>query len=371
MVRNDRRRFFRGVGPLGAAIACVVLISAGMTRTTYAGTGDSASGRLDTVRPAVVSVAAVTSWTLSIAFSEPMRAPEVAFPGNYILSGAGRGNLAANPASVSGVGPYTLNWASGEMLDGGSVTVTVTGVQDAVGNPVGSVNSAGATGIGDAPTGAISIDDGALPGYTRFQSVGLTLFAYDPSGVARMRFSNDNVTWTPPDWASASLYSVNYSGWPLSIGDGVKTVYVQYQDGAGNVSTATISDVVTLDTQGPKIAVRSLWTEQHTPTMTGWVTDAAGVTGMSIAVNGQAYEALVAGGTWTVQVTDPLPEGVYDLELTATDSLGNTTIDTTTFHLLVVAELPAAGWFALGFLGLLLGTAACQLVAGNCRPKCR
>ncbi|HPO12900.1 MAG TPA: SUMF1/EgtB/PvdO family nonheme iron enzyme, partial [Candidatus Hydrogenedentes bacterium] len=116
------------------------------------GSGDSAAGPLETVPPSLHSVSAATEGSLSAAFSEPMLAPGVTTPGNYAVSGLGAGTLTATPANVSGTGPYTLSWTSGEMLDGASVTVTATGLQDAVGNLIDPAhNNASCAGIGIAP----------------------------------------------------------------------------------------------------------------------------------------------------------------------------------------------------------------------------
>jgi hypothetical protein len=59
-----------------------------------------------------------------------------------------------------------------------------------------------------------------------------------------MEFSNDNAVWsTPEDYNTSKM-------WTLSSGDGLKTVYVKFQDGAGNWSDA-ISDSITLQTVAP------------------------------------------------------------------------------------------------------------------------
>jgi len=116
------------------------------------GSGDSASGALETVPPTLNAVSTVTERSLSATFSEPMLAPGVATPGNYAASGLGLGTLSVNPDGVSGTGPYILSWSSGEMLDGETVTLTVVGLQDAVGNPINPAhNSASGTGIGITP----------------------------------------------------------------------------------------------------------------------------------------------------------------------------------------------------------------------------
>ena len=116
------------------------------------GSGDSGTNPLETVLPMLNSVSAVTERSLSATFSEPMLAPGVTTPGSYAASGAGAGTLTAHPTAVSGDGPYALTWTAGEMQNGASVTVTATGVQDLVGNPIDSAhNGASGTGIGVAP----------------------------------------------------------------------------------------------------------------------------------------------------------------------------------------------------------------------------
>jgi PKD repeat protein len=58
-----------------------------------------------------------------------------------------------------------------------------------------------------------------------------------------MRFSNDGINWT--DW---ELY-VTSKSWTLSIGDGTKTVLVQFMDNAGLISQ--YEDTIILDTTQP------------------------------------------------------------------------------------------------------------------------
>ncbi|MDD5687225.1 MAG: carbohydrate binding domain-containing protein [Elusimicrobia bacterium] len=66
------------------------------------------------------------------------------------------------------------------------------------------------------------------------------------SGVAQLRFSNDNISWSSwENYSSGGIYS-----WLLSVGDGVKTVYTQFKDGAGNVS-GSVSDTISKDSTPP------------------------------------------------------------------------------------------------------------------------
>ena len=84
---------------------------------------------------------------------------------------------------------------------------------------------------------------------TNTASVTLTLSATDAgSGVSRMRFSNDASAWTT--WESYA----NSRSWTLVSGDGAKTVYVQYDDVAGNVSTSH-SDSIELIATAPTTSV--------------------------------------------------------------------------------------------------------------------
>ncbi|MCX6035203.1 MAG: C39 family peptidase [Chloroflexi bacterium] len=95
-----------------------------------------------------------------------------------------------------------------------------------------------------APTGSVVIDGGAT--YTTSTSVNLTLSATDAiSGVAQMSFSNNGSSWSA--WES---YATNKS-WTLSSGDGSKTVYAQYKDNAGNISSTPATDTITFDTVAP------------------------------------------------------------------------------------------------------------------------
>ncbi|HEY5539839.1 MAG TPA: cytochrome c3 family protein, partial [Coriobacteriia bacterium] len=95
------------------------------------------------------------------------------------------------------------------------------------------------------PTGTIDIDSGAS--FTATVSVTLNLSASDTggSGLSQMRFSDDGSTWSA--WES---YAPS-KGWTVPSGDGSKTVWVQYRDGALNLSTGTISDTIVLDTTAP------------------------------------------------------------------------------------------------------------------------
>jgi parallel beta-helix repeat protein len=94
----------------------------------------------------------------------------------------------------------------------------------------------------EPPTGSLTINDGAASTYS--PTVTLRITANDPlSGVAEMRFSNDGRTWS--DWEGfQSTRSWDLTRFGGSSSYGLKTVYAQLRDRAGNVSqtfSATIS----------------------------------------------------------------------------------------------------------------------------------
>ncbi|WP_167577951.1 stalk domain-containing protein [Ammoniphilus sp. YIM 78166] len=87
------------------------------------------------------------------------------------------------------------------------------------------------------PTGTILIDGGN--GWTYQSSVTLTLSAVDEGfGVTAMRASEDGQTWG--EWKT---YNETWSPFPLSSGTGMKTIYIQYRDEAGNASEPVFASI--------------------------------------------------------------------------------------------------------------------------------
>ena len=112
-----------------------------------------------------------------------------------------------------------------------------------------------------APTGTVKVN-GDAP-WTNSRAATLSLSASDGSGagVAQMRFSND-ANWSASSWQS---YATSAS-WTLADGDGPKTVHAQFKDNAGNVSSASVSDAVGLDTTAPTTTPDA----SPTPHADGW-----------------------------------------------------------------------------------------------------
>ncbi len=108
------------------------------------------------------------------------------------------------------------------------------------------------------PTGTIVINGGASFTYSGFVSLALSASDASGSGMDQMRFSNDGSTWS--DWEP---YATSQSR-TLTSGNGVKTVYVQYKDNAGNTSISYSDSILVtykriVDFDGDNVSDLSYW----------------------------------------------------------------------------------------------------------------
>ena len=147
------------------------------------------------------------------------------------------GNISADPLFVGGL-PFDYH------LQAGSPAIDAGNPDSAFNDIDGSRNDMGAYGgkTATGPQGSISINFGSPA--TNTTSVTLQLSAADVDGVAEMKFSTDNRSWSTPE-----AY-VTAKDWSLDSGDGRKTIYVQYKDGLDNWSY-TYSASILLDTVAP------------------------------------------------------------------------------------------------------------------------
>ncbi|UVI27416.1 S-layer homology domain-containing protein [Paenibacillus spongiae] len=148
---------------------------------------------------------------------------------------------------VSGSG---TNWSASLELTGivdeGTLPVYATVyTEEGTPGPILSATTDGSFVIYDntSPVGALSINGGAAAA----NSANVILDVTTDGTTAQMRFSNDGTVWS--GWETVALSKP----WTMSVGDGVKTVYLQLRDEAGNVSN--MSDSITLDTVPPDAAL--------------------------------------------------------------------------------------------------------------------
>jgi len=110
-------------------------------------------------------------------------------------------------------------------------------------------------------------------------------------------------------------------------------------DRAGNANYPTAAPFTfDYDTMPPTVTVTPEITSDTTPTVSGTVSDATGIASVDVLVNGWHYAATVGGGSspwsWQAQVThSSLPQGIYDVAVTAIDLAENTGNDSTTNEL--------------------------------------
>ena len=98
------------------------------------------------------------------------------------------------------------------------------------------------------PTGQVTINND--DDYTSTTLVTLSLTYEDTaSGVSEVRYSNDGV-WDTEAWENPT--STKF--WTLTPGEGIKKVYYQFKDNAGNISP-TSSDSIILDTEPPSATI--------------------------------------------------------------------------------------------------------------------
>ena len=94
---------------------------------------------------------------------------------------------------------------------------------------------------------------------------------------------------------------------------------VQDVDGLGNLASNTFT--IVLDRVAPVVTTNPLVTNDPTPTITGTIDDPTAT--ITVDVEGQLVTATITGNTWSATLTTPLPDGTYDVLVTARDAAGN------------------------------------------------
>jgi len=170
------------------------------------------------------------------------------------------------------------------------------------------------------PSGSVLINGGAAA--TRSRVVALTLSASDlENTVTGMRFSWNGTTWY--GWES---YATTRNASIPEGADGEKTIYVQFRDAAGNVSSA-YSDSIVLDRTGPTGSVvingDAASSSIRPVVLTLSATDAnSTVTNMRFSWNGTTWYGWESYAT-TRNATLPLGAGVKTIRVQFRDALGN------------------------------------------------
>ncbi|MFB4371942.1 beta strand repeat-containing protein, partial [Pseudomonas sp. LR_1] len=125
-------------------------------------------------------------------------------------------------------------------------------------------------------------------------------------------------------------FSINVPGADL-VADAGKTINasISTTDAAGNIGTATDSEGYSVDVTAPAITVDApAITNDTTPTIVGTTDAPAGSTVTLTVTQGSTVitvtTPVLANGTYSVELNQPLAEGPYSIDAKVTDAAGNT-----------------------------------------------
>jgi len=214
------------------------------------------------------------------------------------------------------------------------------------------------------PEGPVVIESPTSNEYTNSQTITLELSGTDELTEVVLMMICENESFEGCSWET---YSTTKE-FILSSGDGVKTLYVKYQDGAGNES-ATQTVTIILDTT-TTINLTKINDTDFNADLTDWEVNTKRPTFMGTGEPGSTItiysdEVIIgtttvdAEGNWSFTPETDLTEGDHTITFTSTDLASNT--DTLTFNLNVlgtsnVQELPDTGVSIIVILFLTLIT---------------
>ena len=141
--------------------------------------------------------------------------------------------------------------------------------------------------------------------------------------------NNGNGTWSLADNVLTTL------------ADGTYDVQVTATDTFSNAGTDASTNELTIDATAPTVTVNTLSTNNNRPALSGTVNDNTAT--ISVTVDTQTVPAVNNGnGTWSLAANTltALADGTYDVQVTATDVLGNAGTDATTDELTLDATAP-------------------------------
>ncbi|HEX2949187.1 MAG TPA: hypothetical protein VHV83_06415 [Armatimonadota bacterium] len=203
-----------------------------MVATNSVGDGAAsaeASGTPTADVPAVTAVGVHSALSVDVTFDDSMGAG-VTTAANYTISGTGKGTLANNPDSVALVlgNKYRLTWNTGEMRNGGSITITVAGVQNSLGSAIVAGNNDSGTHVGGAIGTAPAVTglaNDSTPAKSKTWNWGCN------EASCTYRWVIDKISNTSPSNAYGATVSDSQA-----IGNGTYYIHVQAKDAAGNES---------------------------------------------------------------------------------------------------------------------------------------
>ena len=282
---------------------------------------------------------------------------------------------ATYPLTITGADTIDLQIADVSIQHAGTANGTIVVLNGATVAP--SVQVSGLTGNGTAtitianlvatdaagnsneqtgPSSPVTVDNTAptvsigSPSDTSVNNAQTVSFTITVTGADDTELLAGDVTVNHSGTAGGTVNVVNPTSAAPTVevsgvtGNGTYTISINPGIATDNVSNASLaagpSSAVTVDNTAPVVTVDALATSDPNPALTGTVTDANGVAGVEVVVDGQNYTASVSPGQWSVVVTSPLDDGTYNVTASATDLVGNAGADNTTNELVVAASGP-------------------------------
>ncbi|WP_405326018.1 Ig-like domain-containing protein [Leeuwenhoekiella sp. LLG6367-2.1] len=291
---------------------------------------------IDTVAPTVPTVDELVANTSTPTITGTLdSADEISVTVNTVTYTEGDGNLTDN-----GDGTWELEIPIGNEIPDGTYDVDVT-VTDTAGNTASDATVDELTIDTVAPT-VPTVDE--LVANTNTPTITGTLDSADEISVLV-----NGVTYTEGD---GNLTDNGDGTWELEIPigneipDGTYDVEVTVTDTAGNTASDVTVDELTIDTVAPTVpTVDELVANTNTPTITGTLDSADEI---SVLVNGITYTEGDGNltdngdGTWELEIPvgNEIPDGTYDVDVTVTDTAGNTASDATVDELTIDTVAP-------------------------------
>ena len=137
-----------------------------------------------------------------------------------------------------------------------------------------------------------------------------------------MRFALTEAGLSSASWVA---YQTSYSDFDMSSGgDGLKTIWVEYKDEAGNIQTTHTSDTTIYDTtaESPVITTNS-GNDYSTPDSSITLSGTCASDTVAIYVNGSTDGVTYTAGETSLTYTGTLESGENSFEITAEDAAGN------------------------------------------------
>lgn len=148
----------------------------------------------------------------------------------------------------------------------------------------------------------------------------------------------------------ADLKSDGAGNWALVPGeplkDGAYDVSVEVDDGAGNSSKIAAPAKIVIDTAPPPVPAFQPFKSAVSPQSLSGSWAEGDATSLKVGLAGKTRtlgsdpDLTSSSGTWTLALPEPLPEGVYDLTVEATDQAGNSAHLNLAEAVTIAAEVP-------------------------------